>query len=49
MILVCGDCLIDFMPARTDDGREAYMPAVGGSCLNIATAILRHEPPTAGA
>jgi len=41
MILVCGDCLIDFMPARTDDGREAYMPAVGGSCLNIATAIGR--------
>ena len=41
MILVCGDCLIDFMPVRAADGRDGYVPAVGGSCLNIATAIGR--------
>jgi len=41
MILVCGDCLIDFMPVRLPNGRDAYVPAVGGSCLNIATAIGR--------
>jgi fructokinase len=41
MILVCGDCLIDFMPAKAADGRDTYVPAVGGSCLNIATAIGR--------
>jgi fructokinase len=45
MILVCGDCLIDFMPARTADGRDAYVPAVGGSCLNIATAVGRLDVP----
>lgn len=39
MILVCGDCLIDFMPTKLSDG--SYIPAVGGSCLNIATAIGR--------
>jgi fructokinase len=46
MILVCGDCLIDFMPARLPDGREAYAPAVGGSCLNIAVAIGRLGAPS---
>jgi len=45
MILVCGDCLIDFVPVRAGDGREAYVPAVGGSCLNIATAIGRLGAP----
>lgn len=45
MILVCGDCLIDFMPARLGDGRDGYYPAVGGSCLNIAVAAGRLGAP----
>lgn len=45
MILVCGDCLIDFMPARLGDGRDGYFPAVGGSCLNIAVAAGRLGAP----
>ena len=31
MILSCGDALIDFVPATTKQGRDALMPAVGGS------------------
>ncbi len=41
MLLSCGDALIDFVPAKTADGRDAYVPAVGGSCLNVATAMAR--------
>jgi fructokinase len=41
MLLSCGDALIDWIPARSEDGREAYVPAVGGSCCNIAIAIGR--------
>ncbi|MET0430347.1 MAG: PfkB family carbohydrate kinase, partial [Microvirga sp.] len=41
MLLSCGDALIDFMPARASDGRDAYIPAVGGSCLNVAVAMAR--------
>ncbi len=41
MLLSCGDALIDWIPARTADGREAYVPAVGGSCCNIAIALGR--------
>lgn len=41
MLLSCGDALIDWIPARTADGREAYVPAVGGSCCNIAVALGR--------
>jgi fructokinase len=41
MILCCGDALIDFVPVRTADGREAVRPAVGGSCLNIAIGLAR--------
>mgnify|MGYP000594911155 CR=1 FL=1 len=36
MILSCGDALIDFVPARLSDGRDALRPVVGGSCLNVA-------------
>jgi len=41
MLLACGDALIDFVPTRTADDREAVMPAVGGSCLNVAIGMAR--------
>ncbi|GGE48556.1 fructokinase [Agaricicola taiwanensis] len=41
MLLSCGDSLIDFMPMRTADGREAFIPVAGGSCLNVAVAMAR--------
>ncbi|SON54819.1 Ribokinase [Hartmannibacter diazotrophicus] len=46
MLLVCGDALIDFVPVKSADGRDAYVPAVGGSCLNIAVAIGRLGAPS---
>ncbi|MBK5656576.1 MAG: carbohydrate kinase [Rhizobium sp.] len=46
MLLSCGDALIDFLPSRTADGREAMTPAVGGSCLNIAIGAARLDLPT---
>lgn len=46
MLLSCGDALIDFLPSRTADGREALTPAVGGSCLNIAVGMARLDVPT---
>jgi fructokinase len=45
MLLSCGDALIDFVPVKADDGRDAYVPAVGGSCLNIAVAMSRLGAP----
>ena len=36
MLLSCGDALIDFLPVKSTDGRDAIVPVVGGSCLNIA-------------
>src|SRR4051812_37590599 len=41
MLLSCGDALIDFLPAPSADGRDALVPVVGGSCLNIAVGIAR--------
>jgi fructokinase len=41
MLLCCGDALIDWIPAKAIDGRDAYVPAVGGSCCNIAVALGR--------
>src|SRR5882724_5299598 len=41
MLLCCGDALIDMIPARTGDGRHSYVPAIGGSCCNIAVALGR--------
>jgi fructokinase len=41
MLLCCGDALIDLIPARTADGRDSYVPAIGGSCCNIAVALGR--------
>lgn len=46
MLLSCGDALIDFVPAKSVDGKDAYVPAVGGSCLNVATAMARLGAPT---
>jgi fructokinase len=45
MLLSCGDALIDFMPVKAVDGREAYAPVVGGSCLNVAVAMARLGAP----
>jgi len=47
MLIACGDALIDFVPTRNVDGREALMPAVGGSCLNVAIGMARLGAPTA--
>lgn len=41
MLLSCGDALIDFVPVKYTDGRDGYIPNVGGSCLNIAVAMAR--------
>lgn len=34
-----GEILIDFLPALTEDGREAYTPCVGGAPANVARAM----------
>jgi len=41
MLLSCGDALVDFLPVTSTDGRDAIVPVVGGSCLNIAVGIAR--------
>ena len=41
MLLSCGDALIDFLPVKSADGRDAIVPVVGGSCLNIAVGMAR--------
>src|SRR5882757_6109969 len=41
MLLSCGDALVDFLPVKAVDGRDAVVPAVGGSCLNIAVGMAR--------
>jgi fructokinase len=46
MLLSCGDALIDFLPVTSADGREALVPVVGGSCLNIAVGMARLGAPT---
>src|SRR5580704_14694147 len=45
MLLSCGDALIDFLPVNSMDGRDAIVPAVGGSCLNIAVGMARLGAP----
>ena len=45
MLLSCGDALIDFLPVRSADGRDAFAPVVGGSCLNVAIGIARLGAP----
>ncbi|MBR1126854.1 carbohydrate kinase family protein [Bradyrhizobium iriomotense] len=46
MMIASGDALIDFVPTRNMEGREAVMPAVGGSCLNVAIGMARLGAPT---
>ena len=45
MLLSCGDALIDFLPTKSADGRDALVPVVGGSCLNVAIGIARLGAP----
>ena len=40
-MLSCGDALVDFLPVAAVDGRAALVPAVGGSCLNVAVGLAR--------
>jgi fructokinase len=41
MLLSCGDALIDFLSVESTDGRAAFLPVVGGSCLNVAIGMAR--------
>jgi fructokinase len=45
MLLSCGDALVDFLPVTSVDGRDAVVPVVGGSCLNIAVGMARLGAP----
>jgi fructokinase len=47
MLLSCGDALVDFLPVRSVDGRDAAVPVAGGSCLNIAVGMARLGAPAA--
>jgi fructokinase len=46
MLLSCGDALVDFLPVKAVDGRDAAVPVAGGSCLNIAVGMARLGAPT---
>lgn len=41
MIVCCGEALIDFLPAKTASGADAYQPFCGGSVYNTAIALGR--------
>ena len=45
MLLSCGDALIDFLPVKSVDGRDAIVPVAGRSCLNIAVGMARLGEP----
>src|SRR5712671_996700 len=45
MLLSCGDALIDFLPVKSVDGRDAILPVVGGACINIAVGMARLGAP----
>ena len=45
MLLSSGDALVDFLPVKAVDGRDAVVPVVGGSCLNIAVGMARLGAP----
>jgi fructokinase len=47
MLLSCGDALIDFLPAKSTDGSDAFLPVAGGSCLNVAIGMARLGAPAA--
>jgi fructokinase len=46
MLLSSGDALIDFLPVKSVDGRDAAVPVAGGSCLNVAVGMARLGAPT---
>jgi len=46
MLLSCGDALIDFLPVKSVNGRDAAVPVAGGSCLNVAVGMARLGAPT---
>ncbi len=46
MIVVCGEALVDFTPARCAGG-PGYVPRAGGSPCNVAVALGRLEVPAA--
>jgi fructokinase len=46
MIVSVGEALIDFIPARTEDGRECFVPAPGGSPYNTAISVARLDVTT---
>jgi fructokinase len=46
MLLSCGDALIDFLPVKSAEGRDAVVPMVGGSCFNTAIGMARLGAPT---
>ncbi len=46
MIIVCGEALVDCLPA-TCDGRSGFVPHAGGSSLNVARALARLDAVTA--
>ncbi len=41
MIICCGEALIDFFPAKTETGENAFQPFNGGSIYNVAIALGR--------
>ena len=45
MILVCGEALVDLLPA-TCDGAAGYVPRLGGSPANVAVGLARLDVPT---
>ena len=45
MLLSCGDALIDFLPVKSVDGRDAAVPVAGGSCLNVDVGMARLGAP----
>src|SRR5260370_15985224 len=45
MLLSCGDALSDFLPVKSVDGRDGFVPVAGGSCLNIAVGMARLGAP----
>jgi fructokinase len=45
MLLSCGDALVDFLPVKAADGRDAAVAVAGGSCLNIAVGMARLGAP----
>src|ERR1700745_3908523 len=45
MLLSCGDALVDFLPVKSADGRDAAVPVCGGSRLNVAVGMARLGAP----